>query len=147
MNNNIFRTEPLITPPNPTVVPNQVLKNTSTTYFPQQNLLPPPPPPQPIPTQPIPDQRNFWFTPMVSKEAVACAPDGLRPTAEFATELTTPLDVALTAGTALFGGPGAFALRGGVSAALGARKVNLARRGLANIFDPIRLFGMVGERG
>ncbi len=147
MNNNIFRTEPLITPPNPTVVPSQVLKNTSTTSFPQQNLLPPPPPPQPIPTQPIPEQQGFWFNPMISKEAVAGAPDWLRPTAEFATELTTPFDVALTAGTALFGGPAAFALRGGVSAALGARKVNLARRGLANIVDPIRMFGMGGARG
>jgi len=110
MNNNIFRTEPLITPPNPTVVPSQVLKNTSTTSFPQQNLLPPPPPPQPIPTQPIPEQQGFWFNPMISKEAVAGAPDWLRPTAEFATELTTPFDVALTAGTALFGGPLAFGL-------------------------------------
>ena len=140
------KTSKYVPPPPPTITSQQI-KKANTVAPTQQPMLPPPPPPQPIPTQPIPEQQGFWFKPMVSKEAVAGAPDWLRPAAEFATQLTTPFDVALTAGTALFGGPAGFALRGGVAGALGGRKVNLARRGLANLVEPATFFGMGGARG
>ena len=143
MNNNNINVSKYVPPPPPSINVQQVPKaNTAginvTPYVPpappsvrlasQQGMLPPPPPPE---------DRGFFFTPMVSKEAVAGAPDFIRPFAEFATELTTPFDVALTAGTALLGGPLAFALRGGVQGALAGRKVNLARRGLAAVVDPV----------
>jgi len=133
-NNNLPQPFGEYTPPPPPTINAQQLPKTNTQGFgrlpsvPSIGMLPPPPPPQ---------DRGFWFTPMVSKEAVAGAPDWIRPVAEFATELTTPFDVGLTAGTALLGGPAAFALRGGVQGALGARKVNLARRGLAAMVDPV----------
>ena len=107
MNNNNINVSKYVPPPPPSINVQQVPKaNTAginvTPYVPpappsvrlasQQGMLPPPPPPE---------DRGFFFTPMVSKEAVAGAPDFIRPFAEFATELTTPFDVALTAGTAL----------------------------------------------
>ena len=122
-------------PPPPTITPQQIRRADTaapTLPPPQQPMLPPPPP-----QQPMPDDRNFWFRPMVSKEAVSGAPDWIRPVAEFATELTTPLDVALTIGTAGFGGPLALGLRGGAKALQAGRKANILRRGLAGVIDPI----------
>ena len=87
------KTSKYVPPPPPTITSQQI-KKANTVAPTQQPMLPPPPPPQPIPTQPIPEQQGFWFKPMVSKEAVAGAPDWLRPAAEFATQLTTPFDVA-----------------------------------------------------
>ena len=124
-----------VPPPPPTVTPQQIKRADTAAPIlppPPQPMLPPPPP-----QQPMPDDRNFWLRPMVSKEAVAGAPDWIRPVAEFATELTTPLDVALTLGTAGFGGVAATALRGGTKAIQAGRKANIFRRGLAGLVDPI----------
>jgi len=123
-----------VPPPPPTVTPQQIKRADTAAPIlppPPQPMLPPPPP-----QQPMPDDRNFWFKPMVSKEAVAGAPDWIRPVAEFATELTTPLDVAITLGTAGFGGVAATALRGGTKAIQAGTKANIFRRGLAELVDP-----------
>ena len=96
---NYFRHYPKVStfvpPPQPTRTVEQIPR--TATIAPRVELPPPPQPmlPPPPPPQPIPDDRNFWFTPMISKEAVSGAPDWLRPVAEFATELTTPLDIAI----------------------------------------------------
>ena len=100
MNNNNLNVSRYVPPPPPSISVQQVPKAKTaqinvTPYVPppppsvrlasQQGMLPPPPPP---------NDRNFWLTPMISKEAVAGAPSWIRPVAEFATELTTPFDVA-----------------------------------------------------
>ena len=159
---NYFRYYPkastFVPPPPPTKTVEQIPR--TATIAPRVELPPPPQPmlPPPPPPQPIPDKRNFWFTPMVSKEAVSGAPDWLRPVAEFATELTTPLDLAIALGTAGFGPliaggrVGATAgIRGGLRglAAMEGRSkaANLALRGAANIVEPARFFGVGGARG
>lgn len=161
MNNNFFQYYPKasanIPPPAPTRTVEQIRRVNTLPLSqpmspPPQPMLPPPPPPQPIP-----DDRNFWFRPMVSKERVAGAPDWLRPVAEFATELTTPFDLALTLGTAglgpvIAGGRGAvMGIRGGLRGLAAVegrnRAANLALRGAANVVEPATFFGVGGARG
>ena len=152
MNNNNLNVSRYVPPPPPSISVQQVPKAKTaqinvTPYVPpappsvrlasQQGMLPPPPPP---------NDRNFWLTPMISKEAVAGAPSWIRPVAEFATQLTTPLDVAITLGTAglgplIAGGrAGAMGIRGGLRGLAAAegrgRAANLALRGAANIVEP-----------
>ena len=133
-NNNLPQPFGKYTPPPPPTISIEQLPKTNTQGF---GSLPPADPigmlPPPSPSQ----DRGFWFNPMVSKEAVAGAPDWIRPVAEFATELTTPFDVALTLGTAGFGGVAATALRGGTKAIQAGTKANIFRRGLAGLVDPM----------
>ena len=129
MNNNNLNVSKYVPPPSPTLDVRQIPKAQGQSLN-VQNLLPPPP-------LPSPQNQGFWFKPMVSKEAVAGAPDWIRPVAEFATELTTPFDVALTLGTAGFGGAAATALRGGTKAIQAGTKANIGRRALAGLVDPM----------